>query len=82
MERSIVMSLSVCARALVCVSVSDHIFGPTRPIFTKFVVHVTYTRGSVLFWRRRDILSTSGFMDDVILAHKPRQLNVAARMRQ
>ena len=32
-ERSIVMSVSVC----VCLSVRDHIFGTTRPIFTNFL---------------------------------------------
>jgi len=36
--------------------------------------------GSDLLWRRRDTLCTSGFMDDVMLAHKPRQLNVAAQL--
>ena len=37
-------------RLPVCVSFSvrDHIFGTTRPIFTKCFVHVTYGRGSVL----------------------------------
>ena len=34
-ERSIVMSVSVCA--CVRLSVRDHIFGTTRPIFTKFL---------------------------------------------
>jgi len=33
-------------------------------------VCVTYGRGSVHFWRRSDTLCTSGFMDDVIFAHK------------
>jgi len=33
-------------------------------------VHVTYGRGSVLFWRRSDTLRISGFVDDVIFAHK------------
>ena len=33
----------------------------------QFFVHVTYWRGSVFLWRRRDMLCTSGFMDDVIL---------------
>jgi len=33
--RSIVLSVSVCA--CVCLSVRHHIFGTTRPIFTKFV---------------------------------------------
>ena len=28
-------------------------------------MHVTYNLGSVLFWRRYDILCNSGFMDDV-----------------
>ena len=32
----------------VCVCVRDHIFGTTRPIFTKFFVHLTYGRGSDL----------------------------------
>ena len=45
-------------------------------------VHVTYACGSVLLWRRRDTLCTSGFMDDVIFVHKPRQLNVAARLME
>jgi len=34
-ERSTVMSVSVCLS--VCLSVRDHIFGTTRPIFTKFL---------------------------------------------
>jgi len=43
-------------------------------------VRVTYGRGSVLLWRS-DTLCTSGFMDDVILAHKPRLLDVAAQLK-
>jgi len=58
------MSVSVCVRVCVCLSGRDHIFGTTRPILTKFFVHVTHGRGSVLLWRRSD---TS---DDVIFAHK------------
>jgi len=34
----------------VYLSVRDHIFGTTRPIFTKFFVHVIRGRGSVLLW--------------------------------
>jgi len=55
----------------VCVFVPDHISGIRHPIFTNFL-HVTFCRVSVLLWRRRDTLCTSGFMDDVILAYKPR----------
>jgi len=65
--------LSVCA----CLSVYGHIFGSTRPIFTEFFLYVTCGRGSVLC-RRSDTLCTSGFMDDVIFAHKLRLLDVAA----
>jgi len=57
--RSIVMSVSVCL--CVCWSVRDHISTTTRPNFTKFFVHVSYRRGSVLLWRRSDILRISGF---------------------
>jgi len=63
-----------------CVSVRDHIFGTTRPIFANFL-HVACGRGSVLLWRRSDMLCTSGFMDDVIFAHRPRLLDVAAQLK-
>ena len=44
---------------------------------------VTYGRGSsVLLWRRSDTLCTSGFMDVVIFAHKPRLLDVAAQLER
>jgi len=65
------MSVSVCL--CVCLSVRDHILGTTRLIFTKFFVHV---------WRRSDTLRTSSFMDDVIFAHKPRLLDVAAQLKR
>jgi len=73
------MSVSVCV--CVCVFVLDHIFGTTRPIFTKFFVHVACGCGSVLLRRHSDMLCTSGFMDDVIFAHKPRLLDVAAQLQ-
>jgi len=65
----------------VCLSVRDHIFGTTRPIFAIFA-HVTYGRGSVLLWWCSDMLCTSGFMDDVIFAHEPRLLDVAAQLKR
>jgi len=63
-QRSIVMSVSVCV--CVCLSVRDHIFGTTRPIFTKFFVHVSGDIGSVLLCRCCDTLYNFCFMDNVI----------------
>jgi len=81
-KRSIVMSVSACVCICVCVcpSVRDHIFGTSRPIFTKIFMHVTYGRGSVHLWWRSDMLCTSGSMNDVIFAHKPRLLDAAAQL--
>jgi len=62
------MSVSVCV--CVCLSLHDHIFATTRPIFIDFFVHLTYDRGSVLLSRRSDTLRISGFVDNVIFAHK------------
>ena len=41
-----------------------------------------YGRDSVVFWRCSDMLRTFGFMGDVIFAHKPRLLDVAAQLRR
>jgi len=46
-KRSIVMSVSVCL--CVCLSDGDHIFGTTCPIFSKFIVRITF--GLRSFWR-------------------------------
>jgi len=76
--RTCVCVLYVC----VCLSVCDHIFVTTRPIFTNFSEHVTYGRGSVLLWRRIDMICTSGFMDDVIYAHKKMLLDIATQLKR
>ena len=81
-EQSIVVSVHVCVCVCVCLSVRDHIFGTTRPIFTKLFMCVAYGCDSVLLWRRRDMLCTFGFVDDVIFAHKPRLLDVAAQLKR
>ena len=44
-------------------------------------MHVTYGSGLVLLWQCSDTLHTSGFVGDVIFAHKPTVLNVAAQLR-
>jgi len=72
-----VMSVSVC------LSVRDHVFGTARPIFTKFLCMLPIAvHGSVLLWRRSDTLCTSGFMDDVMFAHKPRLLDFAVQLKR
>jgi len=75
-ERSIVMTVSVCLSVCMSVRMSlrEHISGTTHPIFAKCYVHV---RGLVLLWQHSDTLCISGFTDDVIFAHKPRLLDVA-----
>ena len=56
--------------ACLCVFVCDHIFGTIRPML------------SITVSRRIDTLCTSGFMDDVIFAHKPRLLDVTAQLKR
>jgi len=72
------MSMFVC----VCLSVRDHIFGTTRPIFTNFFWHVAYGCGSILIWRHSDTLCTSSFIDGVIFAPKPRLLDITAQLKR
>ena len=73
---SIAMIVSVC----LCVCLSANISKEIHVRSLSHFMRVAYGRGAVLLWRRGDTLRTSGFMDDVILAHKPRQLNVAAQL--
>jgi len=73
-ERSIVMSVYVCQSVCLCVSAI---------ISSELHVRVkTHARGSVLLWGRSDTLGISGYTDDVLLAHKMRLLDVAARLGQ
>jgi len=52
------------------------------PNLHQIFAHVTYGRGSVLLWQHSDKLCTSGFMDDVIFAHKPGLLDVATQLKR
>ena len=83
---SLCMSVCVCLSAYlsvcVCLCVHHHVTRNTRLIFTKCFVCVAYCRGSVVLWRLCDTLCTSCFMDDVIFAHRPRQLSVAAQLME
>ena len=73
------MSVSVCVCVCVC---QRSCLRNYTPDLHQFFVHVTYGRGSVLLRWRSDMLCTSGFMDDVIFAHKPRLLDVAAQLKR
>jgi len=70
------MSVSVCLCVRVCLSA---IISPELHVrfHQVFFIHVTYGRGSILLWRRSDMLRISGFVDDVIFAH-----SAARRRRQ
>ena len=71
----------MCVCVCVCVCPRSYLRNYTSDLHHIFV-RVTYRRGSVLRWRRGDMLRTSGFMDDVILAQKPRLLDVAAQLKR
>ena len=71
----------VCLCVCMCLPVCDHIFETTHPVFTEIFVHVTCGHGSVLLWWRSDVLCTSGLMDDVVFAHKPRLLDITAQLK-
>ena len=72
------MCVCVCLSAFVCPR--SYLRNYTSDLH-QFFVHVTYGRGSVLLWQHSDTLCTSGFMDDVIFAHKPRLLDVATHLK-
>jgi len=74
---NIVMNMSV----QVCVCPRSYL-GTACTIFAKFFMHVTYGHVSFLLGWYNDMLRISGFMNDVIFAHKLRLLDVAARLRQ
>ena len=64
--------MSMSAFVSVCVSgylsAGEHISGTTRPIFEQCSRNVIYDCGSILLWRRCNMLCTSGLMDDVMFA--------------
>ena len=72
------LSVSVCLSVCLSAIISSELHVRSLPIF----LHVTNGRGSVLVWQRSDTLCTSGVMDDVIFAHKPGLLDVAAQLKR
>jgi len=75
--------MSARVRVCLCVCLSAIISSELHVrIFARFFLRLTYGCGSVLLWRRNDMLRISGFMDDVIFPRKLRLFEVAARLRQ
>jgi len=72
----------VCLAVCVFVCRRSYLLNYIRSTFTKVFVHVMYGRGLVLGWRRNDVLCTSGFVDDIIFAHKPWLLNVVTQLKR
>jgi len=62
-ERSIAMSVSVC------LSLRSHVSLIVYPNFAKIFTHDISSRDSFPFRWRCDMLCTSGFVDDAMLAH-------------
>jgi len=73
------MSVSVC----VCVCPRSYLrnYASYLHQFFMHVIYVTCCHGSVLLWRRSDMLCISDFTDNVIFAHKLRLLDVAGRLK-
>jgi len=74
--------MTVCVCLSVCLSVGLFVCLPAsispelHTDLSQIFMHVTYG----LLWLHRDMSCISSFMDDVILAYKPRQLNVAVQL--
>ena len=81
--------MSVCVCVCVCLSVCLSVFVCLRSYLRictsdlhQFFMLVIYGRGLVFLWQHSNILCTSGFMDDVVIAHKPRLIDVAAQLKR
>ena len=55
-----------------------HMSKTARPNFTKFFVHVTCSRSSIVLRRQHNVLCISSFVVDVVLAH----MSILARYRR
>jgi len=78
-DERVCLSVSVCVCVFVC---PRSCLRNYTPRLHQIFMLVTYGRDSVFPWRRTDTLFTSGFLDDVIFAHKPRLLDVAAQLER
>ena len=77
----IMIIVSVCLSVFLFICPRSYLRNYTSDLYQIFT-HATYGRGSILLWWRNDKLCPSGFVDDVIFAHKPRSLDVAAQLKR
>ena len=75
------MSVSAFLCVFVFARPRSHLQNYTSDLQQSFT-HVNCGSGWVLLWRHNHTLCTSGFMDGVIFAHKPRLLDVAAQLNR
>jgi len=75
------MSLSVCLSVCAFVCPRSYL-GNYTSYLQKKCCACYHSCGSVLLWQRSDTPCTSGFMDDIIFAHKPLLLDVAAQLKR
>jgi len=75
------MSVSVCVCVCVFVCPRSYLWNYTSELHQISCACYLW-RGSVLLWRRSNMLFTSSFVDDVILTHKPRLLDDAAQRKR
>ena len=81
-QRSSVTSVCVCVCACLSVCPPSYLRNYTSDRHQNCCAYYLYGRGLVLLLRSSDTLCISGFMDDVIFAHKPRLLDVAAQLKR
>jgi len=76
------LSVSVSVCVYVCVFVCPRAYLRKYMSDLHQILCMLHGHGLVLLWQRSDTLHTSGFIDDVIFAYKPRLLDVAAQLKR
>ena len=77
---SVSVCLSLCVSLCVFVCPRSYLRNYTSDLH-QFFLHVAI-HGSVLLRRLSDTLCTTGYVDDVVFAYKPRLLDVAAQLKR
>ena len=81
-KQSIVMGVSVSVCLYVCVGTRSYVQNCTSDLHQIFCLYMLPMAMTVFLWSHSDMLCTSSFMDDIIFAHQPRLLDVAAQLKR